>query len=156
MSRAIRAFTRLNAEQRGLLIEAVISLSGARLALATIPFPRLARRLGTFVPPTDDRVASARTSARPEHPRLAYQIGWAVRRAAHWVPFKAVCLPQAMAARFMLGRRGVSSVMSFGADPAKRGLLDMHAWLQAAGAEVTGFPVAHKHVEIACLVNTRS
>ena len=63
-------------------------------------------------------------------------------RAARHVPFKAVCLPQAMAARVMLKRRGVASVMHFGAARGQEKPLDAHAWLDAAGVEVTGYPVA--------------
>ena len=65
-------------------------------------------------------------------------------RAARYVPFKAVCLPQAMAARVMLKRRGVESVMHFGAAKGTEKPLDAHAWLDAAGVEVTGYPVAEE------------
>ena len=127
-------------------------LLAARLALIFVPFPRLARRLGTFVPPTDARVSQARTAAAPDQARLAAEIGWAVTRAARYVPFKAVCLPQAMAARVMLKRRGVKSVMHFGAAKGQDKPLDAHAWLDAAGVEVTGYPVAKNFAEIACFV----
>jgi hypothetical protein len=63
-----------------------------------------------------------------------------------------VCLPQAMAARVMLKRRGVSSVMHFGAARGEDKPLDAHAWLDAAGVEVTGYPVADQFAEIACFV----
>jgi hypothetical protein len=75
-----------------------------------------------------------------------------VTRAARYVPFKAVCLPQAMAARVMLARRGVASIMHFGAARGREKPLDAHAWLDAAGIEVTGYPVPHELVEIACFV----
>ena len=127
-------------------------LLAARLALIFIPFPRLARQLGTFVPPTDPRAAQARTEATADQARLAEDIGWAVTRAARYVPFKAVCLPQAMAARVMLKRRGVKSVMHFGAAKGTDKPLDAHAWLDAAGVEVTGYPVAKNFAEIACFV----
>jgi len=42
-------------------------------------------------------------------------VSWAVTRAARYVPFKAACPPQAMAAHTMLARRGVASVMHIGA-----------------------------------------
>ena len=73
-------------------------------------------------------------------------------RAARYVPFKAVCLPQAMAARVMLERRGVKSVMHFGAAKGTDKPLDAHAWLDAAGVKVTGYPVAENFAEIACFV----
>jgi hypothetical protein len=68
------------------------------------------------------------------------------------VPFDAVCLPQAMAARVMLKRRGVKSVMHFGAAKGADKPLNAHAWLDAAGVEVTGYPAARNFAEIACFV----
>jgi hypothetical protein len=92
-------------------------------------------------------------SAQPqEHARLAEEVGWAVTRAALYLPFKAVCLPQAMAARVMLTRRGIASVLHFGAAKSEGRPLDAHAWLDAAGVEVTGYPVGRGFAEIACFV----
>ena len=150
--RLLLRFGQLENRRRALLAEAVACLLGARLALIFIPFPHLARRLGTFVPPTDARVAQVRTTAAPDQSRHAEEIGWAVTRAARYVPFKAVCLPQAMAARVMLKRRGVNSVLHFGAAKGQDKPLDAHAWLDAAGVEVTGYPVAENFAEIACFV----
>lgn len=57
-----------------------------------------------------------------------------------------------LAARVMLKRRGVASVMHFGAAKGETKPLDAHAWLDAAGVEVTGYPVAKGFSEIACFV----
>jgi hypothetical protein len=148
--RPLRRFAQVGNRRRALVAEAVACLLLARLALLFVPFPRLARRLGDFVPPSDPRAAAAR--APTAQAAAAEQIGWAVTRSARYVPFKAVCLPQAMAARVMLKRRGVASVMHFGAARGDDKPLDAHAWLDAAGVEVTGYPVAHKFAEIACFV----
>jgi hypothetical protein len=150
--RRLRRFRELDDRRRALLAEAVAYLLAARLALIFIPFPRLARRLGALVPPTDPRTTPARTATAPDEAQLAADIGWAVTCAARYVPFKAVCLPQAMAARAMLERRGVKSVMHFGAAKGMDKPLDAHAWLDAAGVEVTGYPVAANFAEIACFV----
>jgi len=150
--RLLRRFGEIDNRRRALLAEAVACLLAARLALKFIPFPRLARQLGTFVRPADARVTQGGAGAAPDQVRLAEDIGWAVTRAARYVPFKAVCLPQAMAARVMLERRGVKSVMHFGAAKGAEKPLDAHAWLDAAGVEVTGYPVAENFAEIACFV----
>ena len=135
------------------MAEAALWLTLARLALVFVPFPRLAPRLGAFVPPSDPRVASAAAPAGPAEAALARDVSWAVTRGALYVPFKAVCLPQAMAARVMLRRRGVASAMHFGAAKGMSGRpLDAHAWLDAAGVKVTGYPVAKAFAEIACFV----
>jgi hypothetical protein len=146
-------FRQIDNRRRALLIEAVAGLLAARLALIFIPFPRLARRLGVFVPPSDPRALTAKAVMAPEQTRLAEAISWAVTRAARYVPFKAVCLPQAMAARLMLKRRGIRSVMHFGVAKGTEKPFDAHAWLDAAGVEVTGYPVAADFGEIACFVD---
>jgi hypothetical protein len=152
MARKLERFGQIGASRRRLLVEAAIWLLLARLALLAIPFPTVARRLGAFVPPTDERVSLARRDASARDAKLAGEIGWATMRAARHVPFKAVCLPQAMAARIMLRRRGVASVLHFGAAKGGEARIDAHAWLEAAGVEVTGYPVARQFAEIACFV----
>ncbi|MGH6994457.1 MAG: lasso peptide biosynthesis B2 protein [Stellaceae bacterium] len=150
--RPLRRFAQVDGRRRVLVVEAVIYLLLARLGLIFVPFPKLARRLGHFVPPSDPRAIAARAAGAREQMQLAKEIGWAVTRSARYVPFKAVCLPQAMAAQVMLKRRGVSSVMHFGAARGEDKPLDAHAWLDAAGVEVTGYPVAKNFAEIACFV----
>jgi hypothetical protein len=150
--RLLRRFEQVDNRRRALLAEATTYLFASRLALIFIPFPRLARHLGTFVPPTDPRATRTKTVAADGQARTAEDIGWAVTRAARYLPFKAVCLPQAMAARMMLKRRGIDSVMHFGAAKGTKKPLDAHAWLDAAGVEVTGYPVAENFAEIACFV----
>jgi hypothetical protein len=54
----------------------------------------------------------------------------------------AVCLPQNMTAQAMLRRRGVCSVLHFGAARTEE-KSDPHAWLSAANIEVTGYPVTN-------------
>jgi hypothetical protein len=120
--------------------------------LLLVPFPRLVRRIGALVPATDPRVAKAGVTTDPNQIQLAEEVSWAVTRAAHYVPFRAVCLPQAMAAQSMLKRRGVASVMHFGAAIGQTAGVDAHAWLHAAGVEVTGYPVENGLAEIACFI----
>lgn len=149
--RPLRSLIGLSGPRRALLIEAAFRLLLARLVLLLIPFRSLARRFGTFVPPTDPRVALARSGDGAAQAALAREIGWAVTTAARHLPFRAVCLPQAMAAWMMLRRRGVPSVIHFGASKGAD-VLATHAWLDAAGIEVTGFPVGGQFAEIACFV----
>jgi hypothetical protein len=162
LRRRLVRFAEVGHRRRAVLIEAVAWLLVARLSLIFVSFPRLARRLGTLVAPADARALRAKSDNAQDQARVAEEIGWAVTRAARHVPFKAVCLPQAMAARIMLKRRGVDSVLHFGArigqdkiGPDKIGRdkpIDAHAWLDAAGVEVTGYPVANTFAEIACFV----
>ena len=152
IGRTLASARQVGWRRRGLIVEAALWLLAARLALVFAPFPIIARRLGAFVPPADPRVAAGAAPTTPEQAQIAKDISWAVTRGAAHVPFKAVCLPQAMAARIMLGRRGVASVLHFGAAKGKDRPIDAHAWLDAAGVEVTGYPVAAQFAEVACFV----
>jgi hypothetical protein len=152
ISRKLRLFVALDGRRQALLIEAAFCLLLARLTLLVMPFPRLARRLGTFVAPADRRVAVVNAQAHAQHIEIAQDISWAIIRAAYHIPFRAVCLPQAMAARVMLSRRRVPSVMHFGAIKGTDKSLEAHAWLDAGSVEVVGYPVAQNTAEIACIV----
>lgn len=137
--------------ERLLLAEAIWNLATARFQLATQPFPRIARRLGGFTTPAEARAAGKGAVLSADDRATAIKVGWAVTRAARHVPFGAVCLPQAMAARAMLARRGIASVMHFGTMRGESLSLAAHAWLDAAGVEVTGYPVQPQFTEIACI-----
>jgi hypothetical protein len=104
-----RRLVEIGMRQRALLAEAGLWLVLVRIALVVILFPVIARQLGEFVPPSDPRARIARSRAKDA--ALTAEIGWAVTRAARYVPFRAVCLPQAMAAPLMLASRGIASVM---------------------------------------------
>ena len=148
----LRRFVEIGGRRRALLAEAAVLLLLARVALRIVPFQRLARRLGSVVVPADPRVRQAQAQSAAADVAVAREIGWAVTRASRHVPFRAVCLPQAIAARMMLARRGIASVMHFGAAKGRDKPIDAHAWLDAAGVEVTGFPVGAEFAEIACFI----
>lgn len=153
-SRLVR-FGQVGHARRMLLLEAVAFLALARIALVALPFRVLARRSGAFARPGDPTVRDVLgAEPRPEERAIAEEIGWAVTRAARYVPFKAVCLPQALAAKRMLRRRGIASVLHFGANFGKDAerRFNAHAWLDTAGVEVTGYPVAHDFTEVGCFV----
>jgi len=137
--------------RRLLLIEAVRWLALARLALIAVPFRSLAARFGTVHTPAQAKAAAPHSYSDSEV-AVAGDVGWAVTRAARYVPFRAVCLPQAIAAKAMLDRRGIPSAMHFGVAKNATGPIDAHAWLDAGPVEVTGFPLRSDFVEVACFL----
>ncbi len=144
-------FFGLPAGRRLLLVEAVTCLALSRLALLLFPFRAVASRFGTVTPPAAGNDAAMRVLNDAQSAQ-AREIGWAVTRAARYVPFRAVCLPQAIAAQAMLRRRRVASVMHFGVAKSAQEPLSAHAWLDAGQVEVTGYPVGPDFVEIARFV----
>jgi hypothetical protein len=140
---------RLPLRRRLLLIEAVVWLVSARLVVALVPFPRIAHHLGQLHPPS-----KAAMSAQPVQPigkdcEIAAEIAWAIDRATRFSPFPILCLPRALAAWKMLHRRGVPSRIHFGASHRQEAHnLLTHAWIDACGVKVSGFPEADNCIEL--------
>lgn len=124
--RKLGRFLHISHGQRLLLLEAAVLLGAARLALLTLPFSRVVRWLQR-APDSGGRDDAMVLAVRD-----------AVTVAARNVPWNAVCLPQAMAAKVMLARRGQGSAVHFGAARAEGGSLAAHAWLVAGGEIVVG------------------
>lgn len=68
------------------------------------------------------------------------------------MPFRTACLQQAIAARAMLRRRGIGSVLRLGVGDPSGALLEAHAWLDAGALAVTGYPVDRALTEVGCFV----
>lgn len=116
----------LSRTDRLLFCEATIVLAAARLCVLTVPFRVLAKWL------------ACAPDAGVSDPRLVAQVRKAVTTAARNVPWNAVCLPLAMAAKAMLARRGQGSAFHLGATIEGDGTLSAHAWLECDGQIVTG------------------
>lgn len=140
MRQRLRKFRTLSRRDRTLAVEAAIMLALASLLLALLPFRHVARWLGRL-----DREMGAQIDPPPLRP-----IGRAVERAARHLPWQPLCLPQAMAARAMLRRRGIASTLHFGMkldgpDRAMRA----HAWLTVGTTGVVGGTVADEFTVLA-------
>jgi hypothetical protein len=145
-------FSRLSRKDRLLTYEAAVVLWLARLWLALVPFRKVAEKLGTSYPAATPKGMLAPTSH--EQDAIAQRIGEAVKRASKNVPYKAVCIQQAVAAKIMLARRGIPSVMHFGVGRTEdeQEQIRAHAWLATANVEVTGYPLDEGLTEIAYFV----
>ena len=125
LRRKLSLFLQMTARQRLLVVEAALFLGLSRLLLIALPFGRIA--------PWLQRVPDS----RPGDTATVLAVRQAVTVAARNVPWNAVCLPQAMAAKAMLARRGQGSALHLGAARAGSGLT-AHAWLVAGGEVVIG------------------
>jgi hypothetical protein len=126
-----RRYRLASSAQKHLLWEALAALFVARLALACIPFRRIAAWLGT-------RGAESPATVAPQEIDTAETIGWAVGILARRVPWDGRCLVQALAASGMLRRRGLEGTVSFGAIQGDSVGFDAHAWLRVGSCVVTG------------------
>jgi hypothetical protein len=116
----------MSGAQRALVLEAALLLGLARLIVLMVPFRHIAPWLARA--PETGRFDEA----------LAERVREAVKTAARNAPWNAVCLPQAMAAKAMLARRGYGSSFHLGAKYDGQSKLIAHAWLEAGGAVVIG------------------
>lgn len=129
MIRRARRFFALPRDERRMTVEAALALTVVSAALKALPFAMAMRAFGL-------RVGQAALK-RAADPAQARKIGRAVARAARRLPFKPVCLPQAVAAALMLRRRGLAAEVRFGV--AKRnGAVTAHAWSLCGDVPATG------------------
>ncbi len=111
---------------RARLLEAALLTLLAKVAVRVVPFEWLMRSVVELPGPVGVGQAA-----------LARDIGRTVWRVANR-PFRwAVCLPQALAAHWMLARRGVGSQIRFGIWRTEDGLTS-HAWLMCGRVCILG------------------
>jgi hypothetical protein len=145
---------RTSSGRRLLMTEAVVCLGLATVALLVLRFRTIASHLGEGLSPAEAARRMAATSEGDSAKAIVHDVGWAVRRAADGLPFPARCLEQALAAKYMLRRRHITGALHLGVAPRHgfEGTMMAHAWLDAAGIEVTGYPVESDFTEVACFI----
>jgi hypothetical protein len=115
-----------------------VALTVATIAVRFTPERRTARLLGS-------RIAASGTGSPPA-PEAAIRVGRSVERVAASLPWRPACLPQALAVRAMLRRRGVECSVHLGMlDSLPR---TAHAWVTVGGSVIQGGPV-DRTVELA-------
>ena len=116
------------------MVEAGLSLAWARFLIRFIPF----RFWRFWMGPIGHGAGLGELTGRNRIRALMVR-RW-IRRVAANAPFRAVCLPQAMAARWMLGRRGIATELHLGARTGRGDAqpFDLHAWLLCGDLCLTG------------------
>jgi hypothetical protein len=126
----LQKWHRITWSDRVLLWEGMVFLSLSSLAIRAIP-PRIIQRTATW--------SSRRALPSPQE-RLAVlaRTRWAVLACARRVPWRAVCYQQGLAAQWMLRRRGIPSVIYYGAAPDEEKGLLVHVWVRDGEIDVIG------------------
>lgn len=114
--------------------EASLLLGVARFLVWALPFKYWVKLIGN---PMSSRTDHQQVKIKPQNLK---NIQWAIRSAAYRVPWQAVCLPQAIAAKWMLNFRGQASKLLLGlrSDPDNNNKLAAHAWLECGSDIVIG------------------
>jgi len=137
--RRFRSLRRMSWSDRALAAESLAMLAVARLLVKTTPRKRLASRMGGVPVGNNDYMETVGTSSplRSEQDVTGARVGAMVEDAARTTWWRSMCLEKALAGKWMLRRRGISSTMYVGV--AKRGTeFIAHAWLVGEGQTVTG------------------
>jgi hypothetical protein len=138
----LKKFLRCGGTDRRLLIEALALLCWARLLIRVVPFRRIAPHLGQAMKESPVNIGDAER-------QLASRIAWAVQAVVRNAPLGFVCLPQAIAAKWMLRRRRVPSTLYLGLQRKEDVDLTAHAWLRVGDRILTGRAESLNHTAIA-------
>lgn len=141
LMRRLRKFAALPPVDRRLTVEAAAWLVLALGLMALLPFRRIAGWFGKAV----DGDAPLAGLADGQSQAEARRIGRAVERAVRHLPLNARCLPQAIAAKAMLHRRGIAATMHFGMRLSNDGTgsrMEAHAWVTVGETGVVGVPAS--------------
>lgn len=120
----LRKFYTLSAKEKQLFGEAVMLGMAAKLMLLLFPLRVCISTMGK---------ASIGTEADRE---TLLAIRMAIRRANRLAFWKNRCIVQSITARWMLRRRKISSVLTFGVMHDTHDQLIAHAWLKAGDVEI--------------------
>jgi hypothetical protein len=110
-------------------VEAFLLVLAARFAIVTC-----FKRIAPWVLRIDPAAA-----IQPD-PDIERRVRFALQSVGHRVPWTAnkICLPNAIAAKIMLKRRGFASRVHLGVGRPADGELYAHAWLEAGGSVIIG------------------
>ncbi len=125
-----RRLRQLSGKQFLLLGEASFYLALSRLSVRTVPFRRVARRLGR-------RMAESPFSDAPGDGPVLTEVGWAVKAAGGRLPWRCRCLEQAIAAKWMLRRRDIPATLYLGVK-GQGNEMAAHSWTRCGSRIVTG------------------
>lgn len=149
---AVVVLMRASNSTKAMAVEAATLLLLARLVVKYVPFGRYKKWMVTGeetvaggLPDGNPQLPARPPWIRPTEHAVARKVGRAVRDVAERVPFEAVCLPQAMAAQWMLRRRGLSSRLVIGVRRRPGKDLELHAWLLSDGRGVVGHEEAETY-----------
>jgi hypothetical protein len=109
-----------------LFAEALAALALASLAIALLPFRWVAAAASV----------RGRRASRPDSGTVR-RVRGAIRGWSRRVPWKAVCFQRGLALHWMLRRRGIPSVLLYGARREGDGLA-AHVWVDVEGETVIG------------------
>lgn len=131
MTGKMKKFFRLSRLEKWVLVEACLYLALSIVVIKLVPFRRISSYLGKHMAVSSEKM-------NQDEERIVNLIRLAILRVSTHLLWKSACLPLAMTAKFMLGRRGIETTLYMGVKMKESGKLSAHAWLRAGEFFVTG------------------
>jgi Transglutaminase-like superfamily len=131
--RPLATFFTLSWPERRNAAEAMLCLAAARLLLF-LPFRWVLRVIGR--PQAD--LGCLPGEPKRDHGRSAYAVRRAILRVVGRLPWQSNCLVRAIAARMMLRRRHIPSILEVGVRTGTETEFAAHAWLKCGKINVIG------------------
>jgi len=137
----IRRLREISWRDRLLAFEAMATLIMASVAIVILSF----RSVGYLA-----ALPAKNGELSPEDRALIIKrVRWAVSACARRSPLRAMCFEQGLTAQRMLRRRGVPSVLYFGAVPDDQKGLIAHVWVRDENVDVIGCETAAQYAVLA-------
>lgn len=127
------SWVRRNPSSFFLLLRTYLLLVVMRGMIAALPLRWITSRLGVPMMETPEEGVPA------DQLRYARRVNWAIHRVSKRTPTESNCYPQALAARWLLHRKGIPTTVYYGAAfDEGRNALEAHVWLRCGDLIVTG------------------
>ena len=140
---------RRSPRELALLAEAFGCLGAARLAARFLPF-------SWVMDPARAPVRRRRAPTPQAQDNAVRDVRWAIFAVARAAPFRAACLQQSLAARAMLARRGVETLLNLGAAMGEARQLEAHAWLSRDETVIVGAGPVERFARLATFAPERA
>lgn len=142
--RKVKKFIKLPLGKKLLLAEAFVMLGAGRLSVLVYPFGKIKMKVERNIEKQKNRTSLSGWPDAPKDDESSrrlddiYGVKWAVAVISRYTPWKSNCFAQALAAHYMLDRRGMVTSMHFGVAKTGTEELAAHAWLKCNDIVVTG------------------
>ena len=124
--RLFHRFIEISFKEKTLFIEALLFLLYSKILISIFPFKTCIRRFKSVEQINDNIDISTLMNIRT-----------AIARANILVFWKNVCLVNSFAARMMLQRRGIASIIHLGLRYKNSTNMEAHAWLMVGNTNIT-------------------
>lgn len=124
-------FLRRSGNEKFLVFEAVWYLAVIKILLKFISFNALTKHYNM-------QMTQKEPCSQNENIEMLKTIRWAIWRVSQIMPWRSVCLDQALAAQRMLSRRKIPGILYLGVAKKDNEVLKAHAWVCSGEYFVTG------------------